>query len=231
MKLFIDELLKFFTDIGGILFLVFIDNTIKNIINTEQQLNDVKYFGLENIPSKNGYIIISNHSCTFDYTIIKKIINCYCVAAISQSIRLTLNNIDLLNDYKLIAYDYTPEEGVKIKQQIIDLINQESNILVFPEGYSVRLKSKNERILKPFKKGLFYLAYENKISILPISQNHYNNNNISYFDSQIFNAVYNIPPFNLKVDVKVHKLIHPEDYSTFDEFYEKCFETIKSELF
>jgi len=170
----------------------------------------VVYYGLENLPTKSGYIIISNHSSSLDYGIIKNICNCYCIIG-----NLFSSLPDLYDKYQYILYTIN-ENGSSVKKQILKLIRSGNNILSFPEG---RI-SNNKNTLFKFKKGLFYLAYDNKIPILPIFQKHHNFNDVTYFMKQIIDYFLDIPINNLEVDVTISKTINPSDFASFEEFYD-----------
>jgi len=166
----------------------------------------------------------------FDFSIVRRYIDCHCVANLAKIFSDNVTPDELFNDYKLISYDYSLESGVYVKTKILELINQGRDVLIFPEGFQVRQSSRNECLLKEFKRGLFYLAYENNISIIPISQWHYNNNDISYFDTYLINIMSNLPIENMNVDVIIEKEIKPCEFKAFDDFYRTCFQIIYDNL-
>lgn len=181
----------------------------------ETYLKNVKYNGLDKLPKNGGHIIISNHGSCFDHIIIKKICNCYTVAM--SLVEKTFISNDFFNKYKILFYDKTiKNNGNSIKNKITEIINNNENILVFPEGDFV---FKNGNQMQPFKKGLFHLAYNNNIPIIPIFQQHHNFHNSIYTYSQIFNVILDLPINDLNVDVTINDIIIPKNYKTFDEFY------------
>ena len=182
-------------------------------------IKKVVYYGLEELPTKSGYIIISNHSSCLDYGIIKNICNCYCIIG-----NLLSSLPDLYDKYQYILYIKNHNDsGSSVKKQILKLISSGNNILVFPEG---RITD-NKNTLFKFKKGLFYLAYDNKIPIVPIFQTHHNFNNFIYFYKQILDYFLDIPINNLDVDVTINKTINPSDFYSFEEFYDYIFNMYK----
>uniref|UniRef100_A0A6C0BE13 Phospholipid/glycerol acyltransferase domain-containing protein n=1 Tax=viral metagenome TaxID=1070528 RepID=A0A6C0BE13_9ZZZZ len=215
-----------------------LDSIISRFISSDRIFKNIKYTDLEKISNiqnkQKGTILISNHSCNFDYAIVNKIIPCYCVAAIPEYIRNKIKDKKLFDMYKIICYDYSKESAEYVKDKILELISEGKNVLVFPEGSLVRIKSRDEELLKPFKKGLFRLAYDNNICILPISQYHYHNDNINYFDTHIPDMILEIPLIdssidNLNVDVQVLNLIDPSE-KDFEEFYSLCFKSVYENL-
>jgi 1-acyl-sn-glycerol-3-phosphate acyltransferase len=222
-------------DIFGSIFNIFTTLTINDVLhralNLKLDSDKIKYFGLSNIPSerKRGYIIISNHSHFLDYTILRPILDCYCVSFTSLFIRNNLQNVDYEAEYSLIFYDYSKESGTHVKQRILELVNSGKNVLVFPEGYSWSESNRRECLLKKFKLGLFRLAYEHNIDILPISQQHEKNNEITYFDDYKLEVFLGIKP-DMPVDVTVHELISPNKYSSALEFMDECHRTVALSL-
>lgn len=202
---------------------------LKRALNT--RFDNVSYSGVEKIPKdrKKGYIIIANHSHYLDYTIMKPIVDCYCVASLSEFIVDNLPNVNYEDEYNIIRYDYSKESGAHVKQRILSLINEGKNVLIFPEGAEIRSSPRSECLLKPFKSGLFKLAFEHNIDILPVSQNHLDNNSPSYFDSSKTEVLFE-QKSNIKVNVTVHDIIHPSDHSNVEELIDFCRSVILTNL-
>jgi 1-acyl-sn-glycerol-3-phosphate acyltransferase len=208
-----------------------IDSVAERAVNPTDEfcLKNVRYRGLENSEFM-GRIIISNHSCFLDYAIVKRHVDCYCVANIRTFMSHAVTDDELFNRFKIIAYDYSPSGGVKVKRRILDVVNSGQNVLVFPEGYSVRSSSRSEVPLKPFKRGLFHLAYENGIPIVPVSQWHYNNTNIHYFDHFLDDVILGRPIQDMNVDVFIGHEINPSECDSFEAFYDRCFRSVQENL-
>jgi 1-acyl-sn-glycerol-3-phosphate acyltransferase len=183
-------------------------------------IKKVVYYGLEELPTKSGYIIICNHSSCLDYGIIKNICNCYCIIG-----NILSSFPDLCDKYQYILYTKN-DNGSSVKKQILKLISSGNNILIFPEGQI----PKNKHSLLKFKKGLFYLAYDNKIPIVPIFQKHHNFNDFTYFYKQVIDYFFDIPINNLDVDVTINKTINPSDFGSFEEFYDYIFNLYKNKI-
>lgn len=200
----------------------------KNLFN-----NKIEYKNLK-ILEKNqerGYIIISNHINAIDYFIIKQIINLHSVSksdtfSAEFSILTKLTKF-LFRNCNIISYKrFDKNSGEKVKKKIFKLIKKNKKVLVFPEG---RSSVTWENGCKPFRKGLFYLAYENKIPILPISL---------IFENKNYGVELNIKKFNIKevlndssnIECKLFNFIYPENYNNFDDFYNKCYDTINNYL-
>jgi len=99
------------------------------------------------------------------------------------------------------------EDGTNVKNIIIESIRSNKNILIFPEG-----TTRTNGIPKDFKNGIFQLATENKINILPITLK---------FDKDIGSEkgepikILNI--FDNVVDIYIHEVI--------DSISDECYKT------
>jgi len=93
------------------------------------------------------------------------------------------------------------EDGTVVKEKIAGYLQQNANILVFPEGTT----SKNGVPLH-FKSGIFKLAVEKKISILPITLKYKKDIGSVIGDPLIFSKW-----FDNDVDIYIHDIITPED--------------------
>ncbi len=211
-------------------------------------VNEIKYVNLEeinNIKNKNrGFITISNHvNVLADFILINSIIDAYTIAGAeifldNEKIMNLYNN--LVNKCNIILYatyavkqkykNYEDRfnnvklDGQSVQQQILEKINKGTNIIVFPEGCF----SHKNRLYK-FQKGLFHLAYENKIPLLPLIIDYKNN---SYYEDKHLDFISlesQLKSINTHmtddagIDVNILKFIYPEDFDTFDEFYKNAF--------
>lgn len=204
------------------IFIKLIDPNNKFASNT--QFNDEHNMS-EFIKTKRekGSIIISNHPSFIDLTILKKMFpNCYCLTNIVDK-RLYTDE-EYINKFNLIPYHYDDKDGgKKAKDNIKKLIFEGKDVIVFPEGGF----NENNNIA-PFKKGLFYLAKENDISILPCSININSN-----FESNFVRSIsytLDLPVAIPKIDVYISKLIVPSEFANFDDFYNCCFCTVNNGL-
>ena len=93
------------------------------------------------------------------------------------------------------------DDGVIIKEIIIDKITNGNNILIFPEG-----RGRIDGIPKDFKHGIFKLAVENKLNILPIS--------IKYdkdAGSEMYEPIDLFKWFDLSADIYIHDIVSCEN--------------------
>ncbi len=211
----------------------------KEIINQEEivslrefiyPLNEIKYSNLDeinNLKNKNrGYLILSNHNTILsDYVLIRSIIDAYTIAAyeniLEQCKNIGKNHETIMEKAKLIGYKRlnernTESNGDDVKHIIIDKIETGNNIIIFPEG-----KLTHDTYLHPFKKGIIYLAYENKIPILPIII-HYKNE--FYFNGCREPQRMNHHMIdNSGIDVNILNFIYPDDFNSFDDFYQSTY--------
>jgi len=107
------------------------------------------------------------------------------------------------------------ESGIEVKDQIVEkLRNNNANVLVFPEGTTHKYG-----VAKQFKSGIFHLASEENITILPIT--------IIYdrheFGSEFGDPVDMISWLNNTCNVYVHEKIRGNNWS---ELKDKTFEAI-----
>lgn len=165
----------------------------------------IEIIGKENIPKTNGYVIISNHNFSAEIFLIRSIFNNINIVAGKNLIKNFLNINKLL-----IMYDKT-EENIKesgkiVKNMILENCKKHNkNILIFPEGCYTGV---NEMFL--FKKGLFYLCYENNIPIVPII--------LCIKKEKEKHKGYNFC-FDEKIKVKIFKQVNSENYGNFDKYY------------
>jgi len=135
-----------------------------------------------------------------------------------------LSDNELCYKYKMISYDRTNNNGESVKNKILELTKAGHNVIVFPEGKNSISKYK----LQSFKKGLFHLAYDNNIPVVPIFMLHHNFNNELYNQFQIFKIIYDLPIEDLNVDTTVNDLIIPSNYHSFDHFFETVVNVYKT---
>ncbi len=189
--------------------------------------NEIKYYNLNEINNlrnkKRGYLILSNHNTMLsDYVLIRSVIDAYTVAAaemfseyseyVSKYHDVVSTKAKLIG-YKRLNQNNKESNADEVKQIIIEKINNNNNVIVFPEG-----KMTHGKVLQPFKKGIFYLAYQNQIPVLPIVLDYKNE---IYFDchkeAQRINYHMND---DCGIDVNILNFVYPEDFNSFEEFYE-----------
>jgi 1-acyl-sn-glycerol-3-phosphate acyltransferase len=190
---------------------IFLKILIKNKLNYNEEWlntyfnNKIRVIGTINIPQKNGYIVISNHVSFEDVYFIKKIFkNTKFIAAHGILAKLFYKNHP-----DFIYYDIDPKNkinsGIEVKKKILEYTQNKINIGIFPEGEFCNVDS-----LMPFKKGLFYLAYENNITIVPTLIL------LKKRTKFIFN--YNIN-LNKKIVFKIFRPVNPSKFKNFDNYY------------
>lgn len=184
---------------------------IKNKINYKDEWintyfnNKIVVKGTINIPQQNGYIVITNHISFEDGFFIHKIF---------KNIKFVVANgiiakLFYKNHPDCIYYNIDPKNkinsGIEVKKQILEYTQNKINISIFPEGEFCNIDS-----LIVFKKGLFYLAYENNITIVITLIL------LKKRSKFIFN--YNIN-LNEKVVIKIFKPVKPSKFKSFDNYY------------
>ena len=191
--------------------------------------NNVKYFNefqLTNLPK--GTIIISNHVNVTDILLIRNKINCHIISK-STLISDEFNGIKIIeNEFfknlNLIPYKRgDKKDGKNVKSKILNLIKNKKNILVFPEGTSQINCQKN---ILPFKKGLFHLAYENNIPILPVVI-YYTDKNYGIDINTNF-KVFDILNNKSNIYVYFNPIIYPKKYLSVDNLVNNTHKTMKN---
>jgi 1-acyl-sn-glycerol-3-phosphate acyltransferase len=185
--------------------------TVKNKLNYKEEWfntyfkNKVIVKGTINIPSEDGFIVITNHVSFEDGIFIYKIF---------KNIKFIVANgiiakLFYKNNPDCIYYDIDPKNkinsGIEVKKKILECTQNKINISIFPEG-----EFSNVDNLLPFKKGLFYLAFENNITIVPTLIL------LKKRTKFIFN--YNIN-LNKKVVIKIFNPVKPDKFKNFDDYY------------
>ena len=177
--------------------------TLKNI-NLKIKTN------IDNFDNYNSLIIVSNHYNMTDYLILNSLfLNNYTVVKSDLFLNSLKNTSFLEKIYlhldkyiskgvKLIKYQRNDRNsGIIVKNTIVDYVKQKRNIIVFPEGTSSRSGRPKE-----FKNGLFKLAEEKHIDILPVTLKY--EKDIGLNKEDIFN-VNNL--FNQKCRVYIHPIV------------------------
>jgi 1-acyl-sn-glycerol-3-phosphate acyltransferase len=125
----------------------------------------------------------------------------------------------IMNSLYFISYKRgDKEDGNNVKNLIVDHTNNGKNILVFPEGTTRR-----DGVPREFKTGIFKLAIENKMRILPITLKYNKDIGTEKGEPTNFSSI-----FNNEVDVYIHDLIDENDecYNDYLAVKQKTFDMI-----
>ena len=211
--------------VPGILIVKYLPNEklFWNSFNKSILSNKIKYINesvLNTLSSgKKGVIIVSNHINFTDATLILSKINSYVIVK-SDLLKTEFRHLDVITDAFNSGLKFIPyirgnkEDGENTKRKILNVINNNNNVLLFPEGTS-QASSKN---ILPFKKGIFHLAFENNIRIFPIVINYKSDNY----------GVDKVTRFNLShilnnkddIHIKFNSLVYPKKYKSVEELIE-----------
>ena len=177
--------------------------------------------------TKKGFIVLSNHLSYIDSFVIKSIITDTKFIGRKE----IHNNFFVRNQLDTILYDkYDPNSGENVKKEILKLVKKNNEIItVFPEGI---MNNNMTNDLAMFKKGLFYLAYENNIPILMSiiycnNKNYAIGNPINSLKTQL-NLIRELFFFNNN-NIIIYELInfvYPKDFSCFEEYYNFIYSTM-----
>ena len=209
-----------------IFIIVFIKKTIKitisnifiNFFNIK-----IKVYGKNNLKNYNNLnlIIMSNHLNATDVAVIIHVLNYYTnqnkkIYTIAKAdifgnkdddniicnfLSIFKNN--LFNKLNLIPYERgNKESGEKIKKNMLEIINNNNNILIFPEGECSRTG-----IPREFKPGSFKMCSENNIWILPITLKYDQDIGVNRTDK-----IYMSKWFNISAHMYIHTPIYNNNW-------------------
>lgn len=123
-------------------------------------------YGVENIPTEDGFIFFPNHQGLYDVLAILEV----CPRPFSVVMKKEVANIPFLKQVfacmKAIAIDRSDiRQGLKVIQQVAEEVKNGRNYLIFAEG----TRSKNKNHLLDFKGGSFKSVVKAKCPIVPIA--------------------------------------------------------------
>lgn len=126
-----------------------------------------EYHGLENLPSKNGYIMFSNHQDKYDALGIMEGHPSPCSVLMDKErseMFIAKQFIDLVNGKRIEKN--SPRQQMRVLSELAKEVVAGRNYLIFPEGgYG---KKKQDNSLGEFKYGCFYCAIKAKCPIVPV---------------------------------------------------------------
>ena len=127
---------------------------------------DLEVYGTENIPEKDGFMMISNHQGLFDIMAIAA----GCEKPWRAVLKKELYEIPFMKQIVDCTYSYPMDredlrQSMKVIQAVTKDLQNGDNFLIFPEG--TRSKLGNKTI--DFHSGTFKCATKSKCDILPIA--------------------------------------------------------------
>ena len=190
---------------------------------------DINIHGNENEFSKNRVLIMANHyhgavdgGLLYDIYYRNNNNNLYTVVKSNfvgdkTDKSYILNILSYIKDYIIKSLKFIPyirgdkEDGSNVKNIITEYLNNDSNVLIFPEGTTSRTG-----VPKEFKTGIFRLAIEHQINILPITIIYdkdigKDNGNIQLDNVNIFDNKANIYIHDM-IDSKTSEYYKTNDY-------------------
>ncbi len=208
---------------------------VGNLTNIKIKTINTKYI---NNFTKDRLIIMSNHMNGSDYIPIAQVFNnlnknkkIYTIVtsklvSAEENKNILTNTINMFGNsfFKFCNFiSYTKrdkESGQKVKELMLEEINNNNTILVFPEG----IVTKNG-IPTSFKPGSFELCKEHSISILPISIKYTTNIGVNEGDNTKF-----MDWFNLEPTLYIHDIINPDKFTNVNELMQKTLDVIRKPL-
>ncbi|PWJ68110.1 MULTISPECIES: 1-acyl-sn-glycerol-3-phosphate acyltransferase [unclassified Fibrobacter] len=158
---------------------------------------DIVVEGVENIPQKNGFVMVANHSSFMDISVLWLAISTTIFIAKAALWKAPLFGW-VLSSIGCIPVHQNPRKNAGMGNMVQDRLNQGHNLSVFPEGH----RSIDGKMLK-FQNGIFRMAKEHHFPILPIT--------LIGVNERLPKVKWAIYPGQIKV--VVHPLIKPEDYA------------------
>ncbi len=170
---------------------------------------DLKFEGIDTLP--NGAIYIATHQSSLDYPILGSFIRKYLTVTNLNFTKIPFASfVGRLIGARSLNKNNLGEIAFMYKE-LEDILNNNRNIIIFPEG-----TRNNGKKLKKFKKGAFRLAMKSKKPIVPI---------IIDGSSQLL--AKGDPCFKTiskkSVHVKMLKPLYPKDFNSEQELMEKAF--------
>ncbi len=126
-----------------------------------------EYFGKENIPDKNGYIMYSNHQGKYDALGIFTGHDKPCSVLMDKrrsEMFIAKQFIDLIDGQRIEKNN--PIQQIHTLNVIAENVKEGKNYLIFPEG---GYGKKNDNSMEKFKYGCFTSAVKAKCTILPVA--------------------------------------------------------------
>lgn len=198
--------------------------------------NDVIIHGNKKELSNNKVIIMSNHyhgisDCSLIYNMYYKHNKNNLYTVVKSNIvgdktdgSYLLNMLTFAKDYIIKSLKFIPyirgdrEDGSNVKNIITEYLNNDSNVLIFPEGTTTRSGTPIN-----FKTGIFRLAVEKQFSILPITIIY--DKDVGKKDD---NTLDNTNIFDNTVNIYIHDMI---DSNTSDFYKTNDFIGLKNKTY
>lgn len=190
---------------------------VNNILLQNTIINDNNI----NINYNKGYLIMCNHPSFLDFAIIKKYFpNCYCI---TDNVDNTIFTDDeYINLYHIVPFHNDRKNGKDdLKNLIVKLINENKQVLIFPEG-----EFESEGKVIPFKHGIFYLALQHNFNIILCSINIKSNFKDKLLQSICYTIQIPVAPPAIKLQIL--DIIESIKYHNFNTLYDYCFYIISN---
>lgn len=126
----------------------------------------IKPYGIENIPSENGFMLFPNHQGMYDVLALLDV----CPRPLSVVAKKEVAKIPLLKEiFKIMRVIFMDREDVRQSMQVIIEVSKQvakgRNYIIFPEG----TRSKKGNLVGEFKGGSFKAATKAKCPIVPVA--------------------------------------------------------------
>ena len=173
--------------------------------------------GKENIPVKDGFVIVSNHQSFLDINVIFAAVSHTAFVAKSTLWKVPYFGWVLNRTGSIPIYRSDPKKNVGLGKKIAERTAKGYNFCVFPEG-----KRAGDGVMFRFQNGIFRVAKKHPVKILPIT---------------LIGTGKCLPKTKLglfpgKVKVVIHPVLEPEDYAmkTMEELRDSVHDIVESAL-
>lgn len=173
--------------------------------------------GKENIPIKDGFVIVSNHQSFLDINVIFAAVSHTAFVAKSTLWKVPYFGWVLNRTGSIPIYRSDPKKNAGLGKKIAERTAKGYNFCVFPEG-----KRAGDGVMFRFQNGIFRVAKKHPVKILPIT---------------LIGTGKCLPKTKLglfpgKVKVVIHPVLEPEDYAmkTMEELRDSVHDIVESAL-
>jgi 1-acyl-sn-glycerol-3-phosphate acyltransferase len=127
---------------------------------------NVECYGVENLPSEQGYLMTPNHQGLFDPIIMFYTHSNPFRAVVKQELTNTIVVKDIIKMMGYLPMDRSNlRASMKVIRQVTKELKEGINYVIFPEG--TRCKQQNKML--EFKAGSFKAAVDAKVPIVPVA--------------------------------------------------------------
>ena len=140
-------------------------NVVGKVIKTARVTTE--YYGTENLPAENGYLMFANHQGKYDALGVFAGHEKPCSVLMDKErseMFIAKQFVDLLKGQRIEKSK--PKQQVSVLKRIAEEVREGRNYLIFPEG---GYEKKKDNSLEEFKYGCFHSAMKAKCPVVPVA--------------------------------------------------------------